>query len=93
MEKSINLIKNLYTSYEAKEIVLDLFNHKINFLKRKIFSLDELGHKVPERLSARIVQLERDRNELQEYFDKVSPELYLEIDCLLRIKELDKVSA
>lgn len=88
MENRINLIRNLYTSKDAHEIIMDFLNYKINFIRRKIFSLEETGQQVPERLNHRLETLRNERERIKEYFDNKTNGTYLEIECEIRLKEL-----
>jgi hypothetical protein len=63
------LIEGEFTPAEAKEILLNLFGHKIQFHNMKSFANEEISGKKDEHSALRVKQLNDMRDELIDLLD------------------------
>jgi hypothetical protein len=85
--ENINLIKGKFSPAEAKEILVKLINHKINFHQMKNFSLEERFGKPDKRSENRIAQLKKSSERVTAIIESAQKKEYsLRIDSTVKIK-------
>lgn len=68
------LIEGIFSASDAKKVLLSLFNHKIQFHKRRIFSIEERFGIKDEHSVLRISQLEQTVEEVQQMLKEAERE-------------------
>lgn len=91
MEKTqkIQLTKGLFTNEEAKEILFNLINTKINFHNLKNFSSDERSGKSDEISLKRVIELNEAKAtiaQLISYATKENLKIKIDTDILITIE-------
>jgi hypothetical protein len=85
--ETIKLLKGKFSPGDAKEILITLITHKINFHQMKNFSLEERFGKPEKRSEKRITELKKSRDRAREIIDAAIENGYsLHIDSSIKIK-------
>lgn len=87
--QKIQLIKGLFTNEEAKEILFNLVNTKINFHNLKNFSSDERSGKSDEVGFKRVIELTEAKeiiSQIINYTTKENLKIKIDTDILITIE-------
>lgn len=87
LTQSLQLVKGLFTSAEASNVVITLIDQKINFHKIQRFQLWEGNHECKtEQINKRIKELEQEKEVAKEFISKIQ-ELgsKIKIDAVLKM--------
>lgn len=85
-QTSFVLIKGKFNAADAKELLLNLLYQKINFHQLKSFGKEERTGSKDLHSEERIIELEKNRNQLIAFLTEVEKEgLTLEIDSVVNI--------
>ncbi|HCL06651.1 MAG TPA: hypothetical protein DHW64_12150 [Chitinophagaceae bacterium] len=92
--EKVTLINGVFTPDEAKEVLLTLLNHKINFHRMRNFSSEERFGK-PDPVSAkRLPALYESREQVLSILNDATTSGYkLEIESLVSIRKGEKIEA
>jgi hypothetical protein len=91
-QENVTLIKGVFTPDEAKEVLLTLLNHKINFHRMKNFSSEERFGKADPVSTKRLSELYESRRQVLSLLADASDSGHkLEIDSLVSIRKGAKI--
>lgn len=92
--ENVTLINGVVTPDEAKEVLLTLLNHKINFHRMRNFSAEERFGKPDPVSTKRLEELYESRKKVLSLLEDAASEGYkLEIESLVNIKKGEKMEA
>ena len=90
--ENVTLINGVFTPDEAKEVLLTLLNHKINFHRMRNFSAEERFGKPDAISTKRLEELYQSRTQVLNLLDEAASAGYkLEIESLVNIKKGEKM--
>lgn len=90
--ENVTLINGVFTPDEAKEVLLTLLNHKINFHCMRNFSAEERFGKPDPVSTKRLEELYESRKQVLRLLEEAASEGYkLEIESLVNIKKGEKM--
>ncbi len=87
LKEPIKLIEGKFSPEDAKEVLLELINHKINFHSLKNFSSEERFGKSIEGSKKRIEYLKKAKEKVVEIIDKAKHD-----NCNLRLESCINIS-
>lgn len=90
--ENVTLINGVFTPDEAKEVLLTLLNHKINFHRMRNFSSEERYGKPDPVSEKRLSELYESRDQVLSLLTNATASGYkLEIESLVSIRKGDKI--
>lgn len=90
--ENVTLINGVFTPDEAKEVLLTLLNHKINFHRMRNFSAEERFGKPDPVSTKRLTELYESRKQVLSLLEEAASAGYkLEIESLVNIKKGEKI--
>lgn len=91
-QENVTLVKGVFTPEEAKEVLLTLLNHKINFYRMKNFSSEERFGKADTGSTKRLSELYESRSQVVSLLANAASLGYkLEINSLINITQGEKI--
>jgi len=90
--ENVTLINGVFTPQEAREVLLTLLNHKINFHRLRNFSSEERFGKKDEASTKRLKELDESRKQVLSLLaDAESAGYKLEIESMINIRKGEKI--